>query len=80
LSDVLSLIIASIFFISNNPHDKSFIIEAKEATFAQHAALRDSSFKITDCSSQMISRAFDLTFSFCGTKNEAIALKILTPL
>jgi hypothetical protein len=58
--------------MKNNPQDKSFTIAAKEATLAQHAGLRDPSLKMADCSSELISRSFGLTFSFSWINYTAI--------
>ena len=60
--------------------DGDMLIAAKEATFANHSAVHNISFKTAGCSSKLIAKLFELKFSSAGTKTESIIWHAIVPL
>ena len=64
----------------NSDSDESLKLAAKEATFAYHTAIHGQSFKISDCTSKLISKFFEIKFALARTKCEAGIVNCIAPM
>ena len=72
--------VKNFFKPANSDSDESLKLAAKEATFAYHTAIHGQSFKISDCTSKLISKFFEIKFALARTKCEAVIVNCIAPM
>ena len=72
--------VTNFFKPANSDSDESLKLAAKEAMFAYHTAIHGQSFKISDCTSKLISKFFEIKFALARTKCEAVIVNCIAPM
>ena len=67
-------------FFKTAHSNESLLLAAKEASFAYHAAIREQSFKSSDCTSNLVSNFFEPTFAIARTKCESVIVNCISPM
>ena len=69
--------VINFFKPANSDSDGSLKLAAKEATFAYHTAIHGQSFKISNCTSKLISKSFEIKFALARTKCKAVIVNCI---